>query len=69
MEVLLVDNRKKEMMVTLWEEKALHFHEGLADLRGVASFVVITVLLAKQYSARLCKPGSTHLIAPTHQDV
>lgn len=40
------------MLVTLWlwEDKAAQFQEGLAATEGAAAFVVITGLLAKQYS-------------------
>lgn len=38
------------MIVTLWEEKAAQFQEGLAGTEGSAAFVVITGILAKQYS-------------------
>lgn len=38
------------MVVNLWEEKAIQFLEDLNALKGTAAFVVITGLLAKQYS-------------------
>lgn len=38
------------MLVTLWEDKAAQFQEGLAATEGAAAFVVITDLLAKKYS-------------------
>lgn len=38
------------MLITLWEDKAAQFQEGLAAIEGAVAFVVITGLLAKQYS-------------------
>lgn len=38
------------MIVTMWEDKALQFQEGLTTIKAGAAFVVITDLLAEKYS-------------------
>ena len=40
------------MAVTLWEGKATEFMASLAGAQGAAIFVVITGLLAKQFSGK-----------------
>uniref|UniRef100_A0A166EQD1 Replication factor A C-terminal domain-containing protein n=1 Tax=Daucus carota subsp. sativus TaxID=79200 RepID=A0A166EQD1_DAUCS len=50
LDVLLVDDRNHDMVISLWEEKATHFMESMAPLQDAAVFVIITGLLAKQYS-------------------
>ncbi|KAL1807418.1 hypothetical protein ACET3Z_024408 [Daucus carota] len=42
--------KNHDMVISLWEEKATHFMESMAPLQDAAVFVIITGLLAKQYS-------------------
>ncbi|KAL8095119.1 hypothetical protein AgCh_036540 [Apium graveolens] len=50
MDVLLIDDRDQEIIVSLWEDKAFQFLEGLATTKGGVVFVVVTGLLEKKYS-------------------
>ncbi|XP_063938174.1 replication protein A 70 kDa DNA-binding subunit A [Daucus carota subsp. sativus] len=52
MDILLLDSSNKDMIVTLWEEKANGFQNDLAAADDGAAFVIITGLLVKKYSGK-----------------
>ncbi|WOG92530.1 hypothetical protein DCAR_0311800 [Daucus carota subsp. sativus] len=52
LDILLLDSRNNNMIVTLWEDKAAQFQEGLQQSNEGPIFVIVTGLLVKKYSGQ-----------------
>lgn len=59
--------RNHDMVISLWEEKATHFMESMAPLQDAAVFVIITGLLAKQYSGKHYSKNFTNAVSKQGQ--